>query len=177
MISVKRVYLSGGMEYADDEGRDWRQSLQAWIETEFGWTVFNPNRESDLFFTTRYPSIDVRALKAVDVMQYKRIVEQLVEIDCREIAQRSDIVICYWDESAIRGAGTKGEITVAKHFGKPVYMVTASPLQEIPGWVLACTTRIFTSFDHLKTFLSGPDHLSHEKRGRRPARGDIQQKD
>ena len=158
MTSVKRVYLSGGMEYADDEGRDWRQSLQAWIETEFGWTVFNPNRESDLFFTTRYPSIDVRALKAVDVMQYKRIVEQLVEIDCREIAQRSDIVICYWDESAIRGAGTKGEITVAKHFGKPVYMVTASPLQEIPGWVLACTTRIFTSFDHLKTFLSGPDH-------------------
>lgn len=143
------------MEYAENEGRDWRQELQAWIEAELGWSVFNPNRESDLFFRAQYPSVDVRALKSVDALQYKTIVERLVEIDCREIAEHSDIVICYWDESAMRGAGTKGEVTIAKHFGKPVYMVTTTATQEIPGWVLACTTAIFPSFDQLKTFLLG----------------------
>ena len=73
--------------------------------------------------------------------------------DCREIAERSDVVICYWDESAMRGAGTKGELTMARFFGKPVYMVTTLPHTEIPGWVLGCTTEFFPSFDQLKTFL------------------------
>ena len=42
MKATKRIYLSGGMEYADNEGRDWRYTLQEWIESELGWTVFNP---------------------------------------------------------------------------------------------------------------------------------------
>jgi hypothetical protein len=148
-----RVYLSGGMEYADNEGRDWRQAMQEWIETELEWTVFNPNRESDDFFRTHYPSIDIRSLKSTNTLKYKEVVEKLVEIDCREIAERSDLVVCYWDDSAMRGAGTKGELTIAKHFGKPVYMITSIPLMEIPGWVLACTTDIFPTFDDLYPFL------------------------
>ena len=56
----------------------------------------------------------------------------------------------------MRGAGTKGELTMARYFGKPVYMVTAIPLQDIPGWVLGCTDRIFPSFEALQQFLS-PD--------------------
>ncbi|HCV43206.1 MAG TPA: hypothetical protein DGH68_06955 [Bacteroidetes bacterium] len=149
----KRVYLSGGMEYADNEGREWRQTVQSRIESELGWSVFNPNFESDRFFQTHYPNIDIRALKQTDTLKYKEIVERLVEIDCTEIAKRSDVVICYWDESAMRGAGTKGELTMAKHFGKPVYMVTTMSLNEIPGWVLACTTRIFSTFEELYAFL------------------------
>ena len=155
MTPQKRVYLSGGMEYADNEGRDWRHALQISLETGFGWSVFNPNRESDLFFQTHYPSVDVRALKTTDTLHYRNIVERLVELDCREIAEHSDLVICYWDESAMRGAGTKGELTIAKYFGKPVYMVTSIPVNEIPGWVLACTTRLFPGFEELHTFLQG----------------------
>ena len=150
-----RVYLSGGMEYADNEGRDWRQTMQEWIETELDWAVFNPNRESDHFFRTHYPSIDIRSLKSTDALKYKAIVEKLVEIDCKEIAERSDLVVCYWDESAMRGAGTKGELTIAKHFGKHVYMITSMPLTEIPGWVLACTTQVFPTFEELYPFLKG----------------------
>ena len=141
------------MEYADNEGRDWRQAVQEWIETELDWTVFNPNSESDRLFKTHHPSVNIRALKSTDTLKYKEIIEKLVEIDCKEIAERSDIVICYWDESAMRGAGTKGEVTIAKHFGKPVYMVTSMPLDEIPGWVLACTAEVFATFDSLYTFL------------------------
>jgi len=141
------------MEYAENEGRDWRHALQTWIESELGWTVFNPNCESDRFFQTQYTDVDIRGLKVTDPERYKKIIEQLVDCDCREIAGRSDIVICYWDESAMRGAGTKGEVTIARHFGKPVYMITTMSAQDIPGWVLACTTRIFPTFSDLKSFL------------------------
>jgi hypothetical protein len=151
--NAQRVYLSGGMEYAADEGRDWRSELQEWLEDTFACEVFNPNRESDLFFTRYYPSVDIRALKRTNIQQYKEIVARLVGIDCAEIATKSDAVICYWDESAMRGAGTKGELTIAHYFNKPVHMVTTMPHDEIPGWVLACTTTIFDSFAELKIFL------------------------
>jgi hypothetical protein len=149
----QHVYLSGGMEYARNEGRDWRHAMQEWLEEEMGWTLFNPNRESDAFFSTHYPSVDIRALKTSSPDQYKAIVRKLMAIDCREIAERSDLVVCLWDDSAMRGAGTKGELTIARYFDKPVYMVTSTPEVEIPGWVLACTERLFPSFDALKVFL------------------------
>ncbi len=152
-----RVYLSGGMEYAANEGRDWRSLLQDWLEKRLAAEVFNPNRESQNFFDRRYPGLDFRALKRTDPENFQSIVRELVDLDCREIALRSDFVICFWDEGAMRGAGTKGELTMARYFGKPVYMVTAIPLQDIPGWVLGCTDRIFPSFDALQRFLS-PDH-------------------
>jgi hypothetical protein len=153
MQNFGHIYLSGGMEYAEDEGRDWRQNLEQWLTKEFGCKIFNPNSESERFFSQYFPDIDIRSLKETDVVQYAAIVARLVEIDCKEIAERSELVICYWDDSAQRGAGTKGELTIAKHFGKPVYMVTSVPHKEIPGWVLGCTTFIFDSFDELKGFL------------------------
>jgi hypothetical protein len=149
----RRVYLSGGMEYAPGEGRDWRDLMEAWLTETLGWESFNPNSESDRMLAALCPGQDMRALKSDDPPAYRRIVAQLVDHDCREVAVRSDLVICYWEESAMRGAGTKGEITMARYFGKPVYMVTTFPQRDIPGWVLGCTTRFFASFDELKAFL------------------------
>ncbi len=148
-----RVYLSGGMEYAIGEGADWRNQLQGWLETNLNHSVFNPNIESTLFFASKYPGIDFRQMKLDNIEQYRKIVCQLVDIDCKEIAERSDYVICYWDESAAKGAGTKGELTMARYFKKPVYLVTSFPMHEIPGWVLGCTTSTFPSFQKLQSFL------------------------
>jgi hypothetical protein len=141
------------MEYAANEGRDWREMMQQFCEVELGWSVFNPNRESERFFATRLPGIDFRAMKSRDPERFREIASALVDIDTKEIAERSDAVLCYWDEGAARGAGTKGELTVARFFRKPVYLVTEASVQDIPGWVLGCTTRIFGSFADLKTFL------------------------
>jgi len=147
------VYLSGGMEYADGEGRDWRLMMQEWLERELHWSVFNPNRESERFFRERHATVDFRSLKAVDIDHYRTIAAELVDVDCREIAERTDILICYWDASAMRGAGTKGELTMARYCAKPVFLVTAIPTIDIPGWVLGCITRLFPDFDTLKDFL------------------------
>ena len=153
-MNVNRVYLSGGMEYADGEGARWRTEIQLWLEQQLQHSVFNPNIESNRFFSTYYPSIDFRKLKTQNITLYQEIVRQLVEIDCKEIAERSDYVICYWDEGAAKGAGTKGELTMAKFFGKPVYLVTSFPLYELPGWVLGCVTKTFPNFSELKIFLT-----------------------
>ncbi len=156
---TRRVYLSGGMEYAADEGRDWRREMQAWLEHELGCTVFNPNVESEKFLAAEPGGVDFRALKAGDIARYTSIVERLVTIDCDEISTRTDFVIVYWDDAAQRGAGTKGELTMAHHFKKPVYMVTAMPPESIPGWVLGCITGRFPDFESLKKFLWDIAHV------------------
>lgn len=148
-----RVYLSGGMEYAEGEGFTWRQDLQNWIEENLNHKCFNPNIESNIFFDTHYPTVNFRDLKSQDIDLYKTIATKLVEIDSKEIAERTDYLVCYWDNGAAKGAGTKGELTMAKFFGKPVYLVTNFPLSDIPGWVLGCTTDFFNSFEKLKEFL------------------------
>jgi len=148
-----RAYLSGGMEYAKNEGVDWRKELQAWIESNLGHSVFNPNEQSKIFLSRTLPKGNFRKLKSSDIKRYKKIVAKIVEFDSREIAQKSDYVVCYWDRSAQLGAGTKGELTIAKFFGKPVYMVTKMKHSNIPGWVLGCTTKIFSSFSSLTKFL------------------------
>jgi hypothetical protein len=155
----RRVYLSGGMEYADDEGRTWRADLQAWLEREAGWSVFNPSAESDRLLRAEFPGTSLRSLKASDPGRYREIVRRIVMHDCREIAERSDIVVCRWDDAAMRGAGTKGELTIARYFGKPVYLVTAVPPADIPGWVLGCVTEVFPDFDALRRFLSNLPRL------------------
>jgi hypothetical protein len=149
-----KVYLSGGMEYAEGEGVKWRQELQSWIENNLEHECFNPNTESDKFFSTEYPGVDFRAIKSLNVELYKQITTRLVEIDTTEIAQRTSYLVCYWDNGAAKGAGTKGELTMAKFFNKPVYVVTSFSPQEIPGWILGCTTEFFSSFDDLKIFLT-----------------------
>ena len=148
-----RVYLSGGMEYADGEGAKWRKDLQDWLENTLHDSVFNPNVESENFFKTFHSNIDFRKLKSENISLYREIVGNLVDLDCKEIAQNTDYVICYWDDGAMKGAGTKGELTIAKYFGKPVYMVTSFPHTEIPGWILGCVTQYFNNFDELKRFL------------------------
>jgi hypothetical protein len=150
---AKRVYLSGGMEYAPNEGRDWRSTLQEWLEREARCEVFNPNAESEKLLARVLPGIDFRQLKLDDPERFREVVQEIVDLDSREIAERSDYVICYWDRAAALGAGTKGEITMARYFGKPVYLVTSFALQEIPGWVLGCTSRVFPDFETLRDFL------------------------
>jgi hypothetical protein len=61
------------------------------------------------------------------------IVRQFVIKELKEIATRTEYVICYWDQSAQRGAGTKCELTISRYFNKPVYMVTHIQKEKIPG--------------------------------------------
>jgi len=148
-----RAYLSGGMEFAKGEGIDWRMDMDAWIRKKLHHTVYNPNVESNAFLSRKLPNGRFRDLKQQDADRYVHLVRELIDMDSHEIAEKTDYVVCNWDESAQRGAGTTGEVTLARFAQKPVYMVATMPLTEIPGWVLGCTTRMFQSFEELKSFL------------------------
>jgi hypothetical protein len=47
------VYLSGGMEYSEGEGAQWRQEIQVWLELQLRHAVFNPNATGTLHRATR----------------------------------------------------------------------------------------------------------------------------
>jgi hypothetical protein len=147
------VYLSGGMEYALNEGKDWRLDIENWIQKSLKHKVFNPNVVSDQYLRKVLHKNNFRSLKSTNLDTYIKIVQKFVIQDSKEIATQSDYVICYWDMSAQRGAGTKGELTIAKYFMKPVYLVTHMPKEKIPGWVLGCVTEFFSSFEDLKEYL------------------------
>jgi hypothetical protein len=140
------------MEYAQYEGADWRSEIEEWIRASLRHSVFNPNKESAKFLR-KHVRGDFRRLKTEDTDRFSKIVARIVDLDSREIARRSDYVVCYWDRSAQRGAGTKGEVTIARLYRKPVYMVTEVRPENIPGWILGCTTKMFGTFHELKQFL------------------------
>ena len=148
-----RVYLSGGMEYARGEGADWRLEIEDWLNKVLNQKVFNPNKESVKYLSAKLPKGNFRTLKQTDTHRFIKVVRGMVVLDSHEIALRSDYLICYWDRSAVKGAGTQGEVTLAKYFGKPVYLVSRLPLSKIPGWILGCTSRTFSSFNELQVFL------------------------
>ena len=147
------VYLSGGMEYAQNEGKDWRIEIENWLRKELKHKVFNPNVVSDQYLRKVLHGNNFRSLKSTNIDAYIKIVKRFVIQDSKEIATRSDYIICYWDISAQRGAGTKGELTIAKYFMKPVYLVTHIPKEKIPGWVLGCVSGFFSSFEDLREYL------------------------
>ena len=163
------------MEYARDEGVDWRLMMEQWIVRELGHSVFNPNAESAKYLKKRLPGVSLRKLKFSDIDRFQRVVNGIVRLDSEEIARRSDYVICYWDRGAQRGAGTKGELTIARFFRKPVYMVTKMQRSNIPGWVLGCTSAIFCSFGELKSFLEEHYGPADERIGQasRPRRAHL----
>ena len=149
----RTAYLSGGMEYAAGEGAGWRSKMERWLKKELRHSAFNPNTESERFLRSRLQGRSFRLMKLCDIRAYTELLRAIVRKDSDAIVNRSAYLICFWDDSAQRGAGTKGEITLAAYFNKPVYLVTAKHLTDIPGWVFGCATEFFQSFDELKRFL------------------------
>jgi len=147
------AYLSGGMEFAENYGANWRTELSGWLGENLSHSIFDPVRASEKFLTDKYPDTNFRLTKLSNLARHREIAGKIVDLDCEEIILRSDYVICYYDESAQRGAGTKGELTIARVFGKPVYLVIGMEMERIPSWVLGCTDKIFNDFDSLKIFL------------------------
>ena len=65
-----------------------------------------------------------------------------------------DYIICLWDDFVLRGAGTHAEVTLAYEIGKPVYLINQLSGGDLSGWIMACSTKIFSNFDELKSHLS-----------------------
>lgn len=156
------VYLSGGMQFAAGNGADWRRTFGEWVRSDLGHTVLDPVQASmHLKQSMRRSGHSLGGRRRVGgswPIFFRRVVDQ----DVRLVARRSDYVVCLWNLSARKGAGTQGELTVARWLRIPVYLVSRTPRERLPGWVQGCITEHFHTFEQLKFYLR--DHYPPTQR-------------
>lgn len=145
-----RIYLSGAIEYAPDHGRQWRSALTPFLEAQ-GHEVYDPAQDKKKNLSDTEVE-HFRSWKTTDLARFKTTVRKIIAYDLEWIEQRTDAVICYWDEHCLKGAGTQAELTFAHRWGLPVYLITAMPLEKVSGWLLACTTEVFRSTEELQAY-------------------------
>lgn len=147
-----RAYLAGAIEHAPDRGKAWRDEMTTFLLNELQHTCYNPLVEESKYLSPAELA-SFRRYKATDTKYFQQLVRRLIDGDLAALQDSIDYVICYWDEYAIRGGGTYGELTFAYWQKIPVYMVTKLPLESISSWILGCVTDVFPSMEALKRFL------------------------
>ncbi len=146
-----RVYLSGAVEYAPDFGKQWRAEISPLLKS-LGHQVYDPAQDEKKNLSDEEVA-DFRGWKRSDLPRFQQTIRKIIAYDLDLVERQTDYIICYWDEHALKGAGTHGELTLAYRLGIPVYLVTPLPVANISGWILGCSTQVFSSFDQLSGFL------------------------
>jgi len=148
-----RAYLAGAMERAPDRGRAWRERLLPVLE-ELGHAWFNPCEE-ELVVASEEERARFREWKASGHERFVPLMQRIIDHDLAAL-ESSDYVVCYWDEHAQWSGGTPSEVTLARVWGKPVYLVRAMERAEVSSWVQGCASATFETLDELC------DHLRQE---------------
>ena len=146
------AYLSGAMEYAEDEGASWRNELGIWLKKTINHKAIDPVIESAKIVKENNAE-NYRDWKNSDPEKYARFIQLCVKNDIEIVREKADYLICLWDQNVLKGAGTHAEITFAYDLKKPVFLINKLPLIDLSGWVMACSSKIFTNFEDLKDFL------------------------
>lgn len=153
------AYLSGGMQFADGRGADWRRDLGEWLRKEIGHLSIDPVERSNRLMR-RMRNAGARLTgKQRRGGDWTTFFRRVVDVDSRLVSEESDYVICLWNQSARRGAGTQGELTLARRNRIPIYLVSRTPKERLPGWVQGCITEHFGSWRTLRSYLK-TKHLS-----------------
>jgi hypothetical protein len=147
------AFLCGGMEYAPERGRQWRERMRLWIQENLNHRVYDPTEEARRILSHEELE-NLGTWKASDPERFRKVMRFIINHDLDVIAGQADYVVCFWEQAAARGGGTQAELTAAYRKGIPVYCVTESPAEEISGWILGCIDRIFPSFDELEAYLA-----------------------
>ena len=146
------AYLSGSIEFADDGGKAWRRELTPFLRETLGHQVYDPAEDEKKNLTDE-EATHFRSWKTADPERFQRTVRKIIDWDLDLIEKQADYLVCYWEQSASRGAGTQAELTAAYRKGIPVYLVTELPASEISGWILGCAEQVFGGFGELRQFL------------------------
>jgi nucleoside 2-deoxyribosyltransferase len=136
-----KFYLSGGMEFKKGLGKNWRVNLTEKLE-QLGHEALDPVKmELD---NAEAANFDWKANKqAEDLTLYREMVRKHMFRKDMAAIQKSDATILLYDESVRKGAGTLAEAWECFREGKPVYLITEFTREEVPGWLIGETTRIF----------------------------------
>lgn len=146
------IYLSGGMQFADDLGAGWRRE----VGEELRRMGFYPLDIAmlDILYTERHGEL-YRFVSDDELLQRKsNIRKHFIETDINLIRNDTDAVIVLYDESVRLGAGTTSEVHEAFMLDIPVFLLNSyGTLNEVPGWMQAETTRIFNDWKEMYDYL------------------------
>jgi len=142
-----KAYLSGAMEFANDEGAGWRKEMTQWLSKNLGHTVYNPVIESE-DLVKEYGAESYREWKINDIQKYSDFIRVCVDRDIDIVRNKMDYLICLWDESVFKGAGTHAEVTIAYECGKPVYLINKLPTIDLSGWIWLAVQKYFLILTH-----------------------------
>jgi nucleoside 2-deoxyribosyltransferase len=146
------AYLCGPIEFAEDGGRLWRRKLAPFLRDQLGHRVYDP-AEDERKNLSEEEAAHFREWKTADLDRFRRAVRKIIAFDLDLIENKADYVICYWPSENAHSGGTSAELTVAHRKGIPVCLVTPIAVDQVSGWMLACSDQVFTSIEGLKEFL------------------------
>ena len=146
------AYLSGAMEHVADEGAGWRSDMAQWLKSELGHDVIDPVITSQAL-VEKNNAQDYRDWKTSDPIRFVEFVRKAINLDLENVMEQADYVICLWNENVFKGGGSHGEVTMAYYSGKPVYLISELANDDLSGWIMSCSTSIFTEITDLKSFL------------------------
>ena len=146
------AYLCGPIEFAEDGGRLWRRKLAPFLRDQLGHRVYDP-AEDERKNLTEEEAAHFREWKTSDLERFRRTVRKIIAFDLDLIENKADYVICFWPSENAHSGGTSAELTVAHRKGIPVYLVSPIAVEQVSGWMLACSDQLFTSIEGLKEFL------------------------
>jgi len=142
------------MQFAKDEGADWRREVSVWLK-ELGYLPLDICA-LDAAYADTYGHFLRGITKNDNYLQRKsNIRKHFIATDLNLIINDSDAVIILYDESVRLGAGTISECQVAYSNDIPIFLVSSYEEweKEVPGWLQALSTKIFTSLDDLHGYM------------------------
>ena len=151
-----RAYLAGGMEKAEGWGQKWREEFTPWLR-DLGYEPYNPMEAQQ----GHYSMEELKELKATSIRKYQVAMSSIIETDLNELS-KCEAVVCYLDDSVLKGAGTYGELTYCKANGIPVYACIDLPngAEDLPGWCLGCITDFEESVPMFKYMMGSYDAVN-----------------
>lgn len=155
-----RFYLSGGMEYKKGLGKNWRENITKRLE-EVGHAVFDPvstemSDQEAMSYNWPTAKLDHDLTVFKDMVRRKMFQKDIWGI------QISDAIILLYDESAQKGGGTLAEAWEGFREGKPVYVITHFPREQVPGWLIGESTKLFKSPKEVVAYVSNVSQVEQD---------------
>ena len=144
------AYLSGAMENAKNDGSVWRNEMTIWLRDKLDHSVIDPVITTNKLIN-KSDSQNYRNWKTSDPNKFREFVRQAIDNDLNSVVNISDYLICLWNDEVLIGGGTHGEVTMAYYHNKPIYLVNQLKMpNQISGWIMSCSTKIFTNFKSMQ---------------------------
>lgn len=141
------VYLAGGMEKTQD-GRSWRIEATSKLK-RYNMQSWDPYKEESEIVDFSYVKNLINTKdREKNFEEFKEVMSKIVKYDLSVVRDQSDVLLVRFDESVLKGAGTKAEISVATLYNKPVHIwLDGLKMNRVPTWCLGCFDTISYSLD------------------------------